>query len=429
MMNRYYTTEGVYDTFGQKIAVNSLDDIPVFLHELYHHIQNNSTIIGAERLNLVVQFLAQISIIAQHSEEFYFPLSKVFEDKELLYTIKQEAQKAIENIVLLYREWLYLDKSGYAPKEGQDSELGAIIKEDEPAKQAFTPFMTAMTEDGVTAFPVGGYTISESGAFALQLFHTEGAGESILDSIDDEKYPYLLVLGKVHSILNDFKLSCLATFLLCDLAMIISTPAVGFYALYKTLALTLKEGITEEKLLKWYEAQIWVWEKEIKFCIEQEQEMINGIKESKTNNVLTKHIDDMINWLIDILEKGLSLRTQSPLSFVKRLLSGKMEDIASLLKEYPITVIYEKNTDKMQYDSEENLVLLGLMEAVTDLFFGLLIDFDKVINNPEIIHILPFSEEKYVFKIKTYDDSNDSDAYGYIIHLLGLNDKAINLVK
>ena len=70
----------------------------------------------------------------------------------------------------------------------------------------------------------GGFAITESGAYALECWHSGQFDPAILTKLNRENYQYLIVLELMHRLLEDFRLACLATFLVCDLAMIISTP-------------------------------------------------------------------------------------------------------------------------------------------------------------------------------------------------------------
>jgi hypothetical protein len=429
MINRHYVTEGLYSTFSQKITLSSLDDYPVFLHEVYHHIQNNSTIVGAERLNLIIQFLGQLSILSKNSTQFQFPLSAVYENKTVFNSLSSIEQKAIENIILYLDEWLYLEKFNYEPiRVSNEYNIGDIHQIDDPRRESFTPYLVMADGNRKRGYPIGGFTVSESGAYALQLLHTPNIGESVLENINDQNYQYLVILFQFQQILKNLKLSCLATFLFCDLSMIIATPAIGFYALYQTLHLTLKEGMTETDLLNWYKWQLYVWRDEIKNSLKEEHAMIKEIKKSKQKLHLNKDIDNLINQLVNLTVKGLKIRTKEPFEYVSRLIAGKETDIAYLLSEYPISVIEDLSSADVQYRGEDGLLLYALMEVISDLLPGLVMDFKHIINNPNIVHLKKIEENKYIFDLSSDIQNNDSDAYGFLFHLLGLNNKEINFV-
>lgn len=430
MINRHYISEGLYNTFSQKITLKSLDDYPIFLHEIYHHIQNNSTIAGGERLNLIMQFLAQISILSKHSTEFHFPLSSLYENKKVFDTLDNVEKRAIENIIFHLDEWLYIEKFNYEPiRVKNEGEIGDIIQINEPIRQSFTPFLVLADGNRKRGYPIGGFVISESGAFALQLFHSEKINENILENINDDNYQYLIILLQIHSALKNIRLSCLATFLFCDLAMIISTPAIGFYALYQNLRLTLKENMNDDELVKWYKRQLYVWRDEIKNSLSEERKMIRSIKKSKKKLDLNKDIDNLINQLVNLAEKGISIRFKEPFEYISRLISGKETDIAYLLSEYPISAVEDLSTGNIQYKGEDGLLFYAFMEVIGNLLPGVVMNFNHIIGNSNIVHLRKIEEKKYIIDLEKDTQNNDSDVYSFLFHLLGLNNKQINTLS
>lgn len=424
MMDRYAITDGMYNIFDHRIQVKDLEDVPVFLHEYYHHVQNISTILGAERLNLLMQFLAHTRGLTLEQEQLQVPFNRWYEQVNGMVSDEILVHR-LENIVKHQDEWLYLDKMTYQPQIFAPEERfhDHLVLVDEEERESVTPFLIPAPEAKSVGYPVGGFTVAESGAYALQLYHTPGADPKVLQNINPFNYQYIAVLRMVAQYIPDFKLACLATFLLCDLAMIISTPAVGFLAAYRLIPFFSRQITRADQLLNWYEYTYDLFRGEIISNIQSEMGTIAYVRRVKRG--LNEHIDRMIEWQLNLMEKGLLLRLQDKMDFIERLLSGKQADLDYLLHAFPLTLIETTGDGMLRYDSEEDLTNYELLNASFHLFLGLCRDFSYLSENQDVIHTQKIDASTYIFKLIRNVDQ--SDAFGYMIHTLGLNDKPMVL--
>lgn len=426
MMDRYSITEGMYNIFDHRVQVKNLDDVPVFLHEYYHHIQNISTILGAERLNFVVQFLAHTRGLTLEQERLLAPFNRWFDLAEKEET-DETLKRRLENIVRHQEEWLYLDKITYQPQAFRPDELTgphlSIVEEEE--RESVTPYVALEEEGQLMGYPVGGFTLTESGAYALQLYHSPEASADVLKHINPFNYQYLAILRMVHEHIPDFRLACLATFLMCDLAMIISSPAVGFFAAHRMAPFFSEKIRREEQLFQWYETTYSLFFNEIKNNIASEVETINFVRSVKQG--LNVHIDNMLEWQLQLMEKGLHLRLEDKMGFLNRLLSGKQADLDYLMQAFPLTLIETTEDGMLRYETEEDLTNYELLNASYHLFLGLCRNFNHISTNKDIIHTRKINDNHYIFELVR--DVDQSDAFGYMIHTLGLNDKPLKIIR
>ena len=426
MMDRYSITKGMYNIFDHRITVRNLQDTPLFYHEYYHHIQNVSTVLGGERLNLLMQFLAHTTNLANSHTPLQAPFNRWYENslKEGFHT--PTLKRRLENLVFHQDEWLYLDKITYplrffTKEECYDENLATVENKE---KGALEPYLIRDESGILTGYPVGGFTITESGAYALELWHSGQFDPTIFTKLTTENYQYLIVLEVVYNVIEDFRLACLATFLMCDLAMIISTPSMGFLAIYQTARFILKKGITEEALFKWYYYTYQAFKEEIQESIKLEMEVIADIRKAKKG--LNNIIDKMIEWQLALIERGLKLRLNNRLEFIQRLISKKQEDLNYLMVAFPPSIIETTDDGNIRYGSEDDVTNYELLNASYNLYLGLCRNVNHILDNKDIIHIRKIDDSNFVFELQK--DGNDSDAYGYMLHTMGLVDKPITIL-
>lgn len=426
-MDRYSITKGMYNLFDQCIRVKNLADTPVFYHEYYHHIQNVSTVLGGERLNLLMQFLAHATNLASSHTPLKAPFNRWYEEGLKSGFTDLTLQRRLENLVLHQDEWMYLDKINYKihffnKRECYDENIATLPNEE---KGALEPYIVKEENGLFVGYPVGGFTITESGAYALELWHSQQFDPNILNSLNEQNYQYLIVLDLIYKLIGDFRMSCLATFLFCDLAMIISTPSIGFLAIYQTAKLVLEKGITEEALLKWYEHTYYTFREEIKENISLEIGIITDIRSKK--NGLNDHIENMIEWQLNIMERGLKVRLNNKLEFTKRLLSKSQEDLNYLMIHFPPTIIETTDNGKIHCGSEEDVNNYEMLNASYNLYLGLCRDVNFLLKHKDIIHTKQLSKQEFIFELKR--DGDNSDAYGYMLHTMGLIGKPITILN
>ena len=417
----------MYNLFDHRITVKNLTDTPVFYHEYYHHIQNVSTILGGERLNLLMQFLAHTTNLASSHAPLHAPFNRWHEEGIKNGFSTPTLKRRLDNLVLHQDEWMYLDKINYKlrffnKEECYDDNIATLPNEE---KGALEPYIIKDESGLITGYPVGGFTITESGAYALELWHAQRFDPEILDSLNDKNYQYLIVLDLMYRMIEDFRMACLASFLFCDLAMIISTPSMGFLALYQTAKMVLTKGLTEEALLKWYEASYFAFKDEIREGISLEMGIITDIRKKKSG--LNDIIDNMIEFQLTLMERGLKIRLERKLEFTKRLLSQNQEDLNYLMGAFPPSIIETTDDGNVTYGSEEDLTNYEMLNASYNLYLGLCRNIDYILDHKDIIHTKKISDTQFMFELQR--DGNNSDAYGYMLHTLGLTDKPITILK
>lgn len=422
MIDRYATTKGMYNMFDYRIVVPNLRETALFYHEYYHHVQNISTVQAGERLNLVMQFLAHTTNLASSHAPLYAPFNRWYEEGLREGFASPKLQQRLENLVFHQDEWLYLDKILYPTRVFQEDECEdehlATLENDE--KEALEPYLLRRENGVIVGYPIGGFAITESGAYALELWHSgDKRDPAILHSLNRSNYQYLIVLEWMYGLLEDFRLACLATFLVCDLAMIVSTPSMGFLALYRIVQFLFKKGMDEKALLKWYYYTYETFSEEITESIRLEAGVIQDIRKAKQG--LNKHIDNMIEWQLNLMEKGLLLRLDNRMEFIQRLLSGKQEDTDYLRKTFPPTLIETTDDGMVYFNSEEELTNYELLNVTGQLFLGLCRDVRTLIENPGFIHLKEESDGTFLFQLQT--DGNNTDAFGLMLQTVGLNGK------
>jgi len=426
MMDRYSITKGMYNAFDHRITVKNLEDTPVFYHEYYHHIQNVSTILGGERLNLLMQFLGHATSLAHSDIPLKAPFNRWYEQGVNSSFDTPELKRRLDNLVQHQDLWLYLDKVTYPLKffkseDCLDANLATIPTEDE---EALEPYIIRSESGMLVGYPIGGFAITESGAYALELWHSQNFDPAILKGLNPENYQYLIVLEMVYRLIGDFRLSCLATFLLCDLAMIISTPSMGFLAIYQTAKYFFREGVTAGELLKWYESTYQANLDLINDSIESEMKVIRDVRTNKVGlNII---MDNMIEWQLGLMERGLKLRLSDRLVFIKRLLSGTQEDLDYLVASFPPSIIETTDDGNVIYSSDDDFTNYELLNACYNIYLGLCRDVDHILNNEAIIHTKRLDKHRFIFDLQT--DGNDSDSYGYMLHSMGLVNKPITIL-
>lgn len=432
-MNRLSASKGEYNLFSQKIKIKDFSDIPVFAHEFCHHIHNATTALAAERFNLVVQILAHISNLSGYAD-LRVPFNEWWE----LEKNKNQESKLFKRLNQIYQHqvmWDYLEKSKdiYPTKNINEFTEKEVLTEffavkDEPEYDSKIPYILVHKKEGeILCFPIGGFAITESAAFALELFYRKETDINIISEyINAGHFEYVIVLYYVLQYIHNFQTACLFTFLVCDLALSVSMPSVGFLIVALYIDKTVKHDFTMENCFEWYEFMYnECFKDDIEHSYRIELEALFGIK-SKLNELnITDEIRLMFDYQVELLEKGLSkIDVERRLEVIKLLLTiTNRESIDNLLKEYPMTVI-ETNDENMYFMNEKYVTVYEFLQAVNDLYWGLCKDFKAIINNENIIkHFTRIDTNKY--RVDIQKEEGSTDACGVLLHTFGLNDKTI----
>lgn len=422
-MDRYSVTGAMYNMFDHRIMVPSLAHSALYYHEYYHHIQNVSTVLGGERLNLLVQFLAHTSHIARTEAPIYLPLNAWYEQGKATGFRSDNLQQRLENVVYHQDLWLYLDKMLHTIRlitsEQREDEYLALVEQ--PAMDSVEPYIIREQDGLAWGYPVGGFVIMESGAYALELWHQKIDDPSLLRAIDKNNYQYLLILELAFKLLGNFRLACLATFLWCDLAMIIATPAIGFFALYRLAKVFFTTEATEETIHKWYTYAYESFRDEIANSMASEQAIIDDIRARKAG--FHELLDGMLEFQLGLMEKGLRLRLENRMLFPDKLLSGKVEDLAELQSIFPPSVVETTEDGNLHFDDEKTFDFFELLNACYTLLFGLCRRPRLFYDQPDLRHFQAIDNRRFRFHLEA--ENNQSDGLGYMLHTMGLLDQEI----
>lgn len=425
-MDRYSVTAGMYNQFDCGIRVDTIENTPVLYHEYYHHIQNVSTMIGGERFNLLVQFLVQLHLVFHKSDEVKVPLNRWYEIFDPVLD-ENPALKALNNLVSLQDEWIYLDKQLQDPiliKEEVKSYDEHVYMEHSPQTGMPDGYIMVDLEGLKLAIPIGAHILMESGAYALELWHRGRFDDDSIVKLDMDHYPYTILTDVFYKKLGDVRLTCLATFLFCDLALIIGTPTMGFLQLYLTASrlFTIKK-LDEEKLLLWYEASYSANEDLIMNMINEELKMIERVEEKMEG--LSEEMTQMLNYQISLMKAGLSQRKNENLKFVKLLVSQETESITELMKKFPMTIIETTKDGNIRYKNESDVTNFEMLNGTYQLFLGLCRN-PSILLESEFVKHLKVEEDRLTFKIA--QSNGMTDANGHLISILGLDGKSMSMI-
>jgi hypothetical protein len=441
MMDRYSVKQGMYNLFSQKVSIKDWADIPVFAHEFCHHIHNSTTIIAGERLNLFTQILVQmINLCASYKSlkvpfnawhEYMLRLNPISKDR------KEERLKDRLNELWEHQKiWGYLDKINYEKKKIVELEeiekltdFLAIV--DEPDFDSKTPYILFQSEKEILAYPIGFFHIMESGAFALELWYKQIDDKSIINRYMDETPEYVIILYYVSQYISDFKTSCLFTFLLCDLALCTSTPALGFLLLAYNIPETISKDFSVKQCVKWYEDVYREYMPDIRENFQKELNVAIEIRKqiTKRNIEIDNAYRMMFEYLLSMIEKGFThIELEDRKQLLHQLLNIKRRnDMEALMRLYPMTVLEINKEDWFILDEKYTMVY-DFLGAVNNLYLGLCRNFNVILSDDEINkHFKKKAENTYIVNIQ--EDGGKTNVYGYLFHIFGLNNKTIEILS
>ncbi len=426
-MDRYRITKGSYNLFSRSISLNRLNDLPTFLHEYCHQFHNSSTIISGERFNLLIQILSHISRLT-NQEKVMVPLNKWYEKIKDNTQAEEKLFSTLQNIWEHQATWLYLDKHNYSPLEIKAFSNNEIISDKlgaklEPEFDSQTPYLFSEIGNVKYGFPIGGFQLMESAAFALELIHKEVIEEDVIEKyLKSGHFEYVIILEYVANYVQDIKKASLFTFLLCDLSMCLSMPSIGFLILALEVPSFLESNPSVIDYLKWYKSKFNEFYEDIKNGFSLELEMINSTKKDLLG--LDEYLDLIFNYEIMLLEFGLNnLDVDSRLEYITGLLKTKsIEETKELIKLYPLTIIEDSNS--IYFETLDQKTIYDLLNAVNKIYLGLCKDFQIILMDQSIFkHFEQINDNHYRINIAT--EEGETDEYGYWLNLLGLNNTEI----
>jgi len=440
MMDRYSVKQGMYNLFSQKVSIKDWTDIPVFAHEFCHHIHNSTTIIAGERLNLFTQILVQMINLCASYNSLKMPFNAWHEEisKSNQISNDRKEKKMKDRLTELWEHqkiWSYLDKINYESKKIDEfkeieklTNFLAIV--DEPDFDSKTPYILFHSEEEITAYPIGSFHVMESGAFALELWYKQIDDKSVINHYMDENPEYTIILYYVSQYISDFKIACLFTFLLCDLSLCTSTPAIGFLLLAYNIPKTITKDFTEKQCFEWYEKIYKQYLPDIRENFQKELNVAIEIRKqmAKRNIEIDNAYKMMFEYLLSMIEKGFSqIELEDRKQLLHQLLNIKgRSDMEALMRQYPMTVL-ELNNENWFILDEKYATVYDFLGAVNELYLGLCRNFNVILSDDEINkHLKKKDENSYVVNIQ--EEDGQTNVYGYLFHIFGLNHKTIEII-
>jgi len=441
-----YKAKNYYNIFNCEIALQSKANNAIFIHEFYHHLQNFTTIQGAERMSYFIQILAHTSLLAKTTDTLYIPFDKWMENDEL--STNESTIKELNQIYLHIGLWGYLEQvkalfelpPTYKDRHG---ELGLVdVDYFNEGEKIPMPIMILKDRksDKILGQPIGGFYVAESGAFSLEQLHSTNPFpiNQLLNGVVGYEYhaiPYL-----ISQKLTTPRKVYLASFLLCDLAMVISTPLSGIQIMYRYWESSLNESMTESDILALYK-RIYTENKDI---------MEDAIKLEKDSLFETRQILDTLRTeesglvevlihQIDLLVKGLNYRIENPYFIIESLLQEvSPETTAELLKIFPVNKLAMTGQD-VDFFSQQSVDNYQILNMLLDMYLSLK-EFPYSIRMipDDLDDDIPYTPNKFQFNWKNLDKDNlqfsifphkdeneETNLEGYILQHLGLTGKKI----
>ncbi len=403
--SRFSKPNDKYNIFNLKIDLSSGEDIGVFAHEYYHHLQNVTTIHGAERFNLFIQLIGHIARLGKKGIPLKLPLSKWQPDE-------QEIQKDLKNLLGHISMWDYLEKKTIFNDVFTEEDLGSIVSGPSHNEGGIIPCYVIEYQDELIGYPIGGFTLSESSAFSVEQLYSQNPIERNKLDPKYETFEYTLIPFLISK-LSDFSSRdvFLTSLMACELIYSVSTPAMGFLYIYKSLF----SQVGQLKNYKQFLRELSIEFKEIiNENISLELEMI---EETQLNSKdLGKELNSMINWQIKQIEKGLRMRKENPY-FIFDKLTKEEDGIKWLINEFPPSIIQIKNQGLRNFEVNHYVLLDSLSKIVINLMYS-----------PELIYeefkkhciVEEINSKSYKVNIKT-DDSLTTNIMGYALRMLNLD--------
>lgn len=394
-----------YNYFNLSINLDS-EAYDIFIHEYYHHLQNVTTPLGAERLNYFVQLLGHVAQLGSDTNQINSPIIKWKEDNPT-----KEIACSIGNILDHTLMWRYLEKKAVAYDRFEKQDIESVLTVFSKEKDTVAPYYISTYKNSIVGYPIGGFVLSESSAFCVQQMFKDDQRKQdtlkpCLGNYEYELIPYLLS----DSFENKNQIF-LGSYLFSELAFSIGTPSSGFYTLWHTLNnlnYSLNDVVGPFNILK------EKLQEDIESTCNTSLQLIDDIEQSCLN--VSNEIGKLIQEQCRQLREGLKKRKENCYFLGNSLLDEEnhKENIKSLIHTFPVKQLLINEKDKKMSTN-----LLGLY---VDVIFSLISNpksFIRIFKDQLDISREDNHIEKYRIEIRS--DNKETNAVGYVLSTLNLD--------
>ncbi len=393
---RYNLTDGIkgsYNPFEYSIHCQSRDDYATYLHEYAHHIQNVTTIQGAERLQAFLQLAAHLSKLGQLGEPVQVPLVEPIH-RQRPADASDRLQERWKDIDGHWREILYWDQlypyTGLQrPEEVQKlsavhGDLPLFLYETDyhgDGGLTYIPiYIRILDDDRIKGYPIGGRAIGEGISRSLELLAQGEHPELPNEPITNANFVYH-VWPSIMQTLFGREVGLHAAVLLGDLALSFSSPHVATAQILLECALWKKESdgtdIDVPTLRRLYFDFAERFRDHADIAVQLELESLQDIKERAADQYDV--FREAIDWQIENLVRAFEKRQQAPDYFATALLKATTQPkwLSHLTADYPpLRVVFEDDESGGSHTDEASLNRLLLLQKLYDLFEFLYYDVD-----------------------------------------------------
>ena len=412
-LDRFSDPHDKYNIFNLKINLASNQSLNIFSHEYYHHLQNVTTIHGAERFNLFIQLIAHIAHLGNKKTTLKLPLTKWNPEEK---RIQQDIDNILNHLIL----WDYLEKKDIYRHSFSEKDLGSITEGPTHPEGAVTPCYVQKHLGEIIGYPIGGFTLSESSAFSVEQIFSNNPMK--VEDLEPKYYnfeyhllPYLL--SKLTG--SGFREIYELTFMASELIYSISTPSMGFLLLYTKLFSEIGTISDFKQRLVELSKE---WDDMIEDNIDSELGMLDVTRQTSTD--LSRELKEMIDWQLKQLQKGLKMRKENPYFIAEKLLKEKGDGIIWLINEFPPTVIQIEREEANYFEINHYTLLDILSKIAINLVYTPHKLIDEIADKCQIEY-LNRSKSKVNIKVK---DESRTDPWGYALRMLNLNEFSLEFI-
>jgi hypothetical protein len=410
-----HSQQGVYDIFAHRIVLHNQDHLTL-LHEYCHFIQNSTTIWGAERFNFFLSLIAHTSQVLHQLKVVNLPLLQH-------RPTTPEIQRLINDIESYWQLYEYWDRKeiNQADFQNQPQLISRVVLVSE--EDTDMPYYIHQEKNHILGLPIGGATLCESGAYALEQFYNLNRPNPTEGKIhaSEHWYRYNILAYLLSRKVPDAEKCYLTTYLLTEFAFSVATPIVGFLLAYRE-AHDLSAAFSETQIFEYMYQVVEKHQDIINHNIGLELEML--AETSKQIESVTPVIGQVLEREAERLKNGLIHRQKNPFYFAEILLSRDFQMIGKLIKQLNPTMIEFTATGNVSFNETADINDYEILNALKQIVFSLLEDKDAFLD-------LPFewySDEEDKIRLRPQlDRAQQTNAYGLIASALGLTELNFNI--
>ena len=423
---------GSYSPFNFSINCKNIGDAPTFAHEYCHHLQNVTTVRGAERILNFLQVAAWASRVCKNCDMVPAPLCRAFDAGEP--QVKNDFQEAVTQAAKHWDFFLYWEQPfSYSNLDIQkmNSELLPILSVPKcqllllEAEVTFgdngtVPILLREAE-ATFGYPLGGHSISEGGAISL---------ERILRNQQNVEYPFTEstycydLLPYLFDDILRFENSNALSQVASDFSLSLGPPGVSL-VLFITDILELDRNASVSEILAQHE---YSSTQHLGIFASAADSVLNAISEYRNKAAdQSQEIQQFLEWLENTYSSAFEKRKNDPSYFVRACLNAGRDfsNLIALAEEYSPGVIRFDDSEVMFTKDEvydHHRLTRGLFNILEwwiynahntkDGRYGL---FDIDVEVVPLSDGAQFQLESVVMDGKVSDES-------YAIDVLGMND-------